>query len=257
MAIEDDFSVAVNGDIRHVANTNHYTVLELHRFLQAGVDDEYPATADDYLAINSATPSEKAFDTIIELINGYNIDDDAAEYFFGGSIEQDGGDTLYSGLIIYGSVDDPNTQIQIIQDHALYDGAVPFWGDQSTGGYNGNATAGILMRCLVKSRVFGADINQKKIRVQARAWGDSYDFFSVSLGVAEAVGSLGATPDAQNDIAIATVQAWAGGDIPTNTEGWQQIDINNGDGVQPYYSQWTFNTNSLGMKALWNWIKEI
>lgn len=257
MAIEDDFSVAVNGDIRHVANTNHYTVLELHRFLQAGVDDEYPATADDYLAINSATPSEKAFDTIIELINGYNIDDDAAEYFFGGSIEQDGGDTLYSGLIIYGSVDDANTQIQIIQDHALYDGAAPFWGDQSGGGYNGNATAGILMRCLVKSRVFGADINQKKIRVQARAWGDSYDFFSVSLGVAEAVGSLGATPDAQNDIAIAVVQAWAGGDIPTNTEGWQEIDINNGDGVQPYYSQWTFNTNSLGMKALWNWIKEI
>ncbi|MBW2032040.1 MAG: hypothetical protein JRI94_00385 [Deltaproteobacteria bacterium] len=257
MAIADDFTVAVNGDIRHSANANHYTVLELHRFLQDLADDENPATADDYVDITSDTPSEKSFDTIIELINNYNIDDDAAEYFYGGSVKQDGGDTLYSGLIIWGAVNNSTTQIQVIQDGILYDGSSPFWGDQSGGGYNGSAVDGILMRILVKSRVAGADINQKKCVVQARSWGDSYDFFNVTLSQGEATGALGTTPDAQNNIAIGTVQAWAGGDIPTNAEGWQTIDINNGDGAQPYYSKWTYNTNTLGMKALWNWIKEI
>lgn len=34
MAIGDDFSVAVNGDIRHISGTSTYMVLELHRWLQ-------------------------------------------------------------------------------------------------------------------------------------------------------------------------------------------------------------------------------
>ena len=53
MAIEADFSVAVNGDIRHESGTAHYTVLELHRFLQDIADDESPATANDYVDITS------------------------------------------------------------------------------------------------------------------------------------------------------------------------------------------------------------
>jgi hypothetical protein len=257
MAIADDFTVAVNGDIRHSANTNHYTVLELHRWLQQLADDEAPATSDDYVDITSATPSERATDQIINLLGTYNIDDDASEYFYGGSISQDGGNTLYSGLKVLGAVNDSNTQLQVIQDHTYYDTTTPFWGDQSGGGYNGNATAGELMRILVKSRDGGADINQKQIRVQARAWGDTYDFFDVTLGEAESVAAISTTGDGQNDTAIATVQAWTGGDIPTNTEGFQQIDILNGNGDFPYYSKWTYNTNSNGMKAIWEWIKEI
>jgi len=257
MAIADDFTVAVNGDIRHSANTNHYSVLELHRFLQDLADDEFPATADDYVAITSDTPSERSTDGIIELINGYNIDDDAAEYFFGGSITQEEGDTVYSGLKVLGAVNNSGTQLIVVQDHEYYDAASPFWGDQSGGGYNGDAAGGVLMRILVKSREFGADIDQKNIRVQARSWGDSYDFFNTTLGEGEAVAAISTTPDAQNTTGIATVQAWAGGDIPTNTEGWQNIDINNGNGNKEYYSKWTFNTNSLEMKAIWEWIKEI
>lgn len=257
MAIADDFSIDVAGNITHTANTNHYTVLELHRWLQDVADDEYPAVADDVVDITSLTPSERATDQIITLINGYNIDDDASEYFYGGSITQEDGDTVYSGLIIYGAVNTDTTQIQVIQDNDYYDAASPFWGDQQSP-YNGNTVLGILMRILVKSRVNGADIDQKKVRVQARKWGDTYDFFNVILGQGESVGALGTTPDGQNDIAIGTVQGWGGGDIPTNDlEGYQLIDINNGDGNQPYYSQWHYNTNALGMKATWNWIKEI
>ena len=68
MAIADDFSVAVNGDIRHVSGSTHYTVLELHRWLQQIADDESPATANDYLDITSPTPSERATDQIINVL---------------------------------------------------------------------------------------------------------------------------------------------------------------------------------------------
>jgi len=261
MAIADDFTVAVNGDIRHDTGSTHYTVLELHRFLQGLADDEAPATGSDYVDITSLTPSERSTDNIITLINGYNIDDDASEYFYAGSITQDGGNTVYSGLKVLGAVNDINTQLMVIQDNDYYQftttPTAPFWGDQSTGGYNGDAAGGVLMRILVKTRQFGADIDQKRIRVQARAWGDSYDFFGATLGQGEGVAAIGTTPDAQNTTDIATVQGWTGGDIPTNTEGFQQIDILNGNGDKPYYSKWTYNTNAAGRKAIWEYIKEI
>ena len=258
MAIGDDFSINTAGDIRHVANTNHYTVLELHRWLQNLADDE-ASSANDQVDITKPTPSERATDQIITLLGSYNIDDDAAEYFYGGSITQGTGatQTRYSGLKVLGAVANSSTQIQVIQDHDYYDTTTPFWGTQSGGGYNGDAGEGILMRILVKTRVAGVDIDQGRCRVQARHWGDSYDFFNVTLGDGEAVAALGTTSDPQNNIAIGTVQAWAGGDIPTNTEGYQTIDILDGNGAQPYYSKWTYNTNTLGMKAVWNWIKEI
>jgi len=259
MAIADDFAVAVNGAITHVAGTTNYTVLELHRFLQGIADDEYPATASDYVDITSSTPSERSTDNIITLINGYNIDDTASEFLYAGSIKQGSGDSevIYSGLKVLGAVNTNTTQIQIIQNNGYYDTTTPFWGNQSTGGYNGDVAAGVLFRILVKSRQYGADIDGKRVRVQARQWGDSYDFFNVTLGEGESVAAVGTTPDAQNTTAIATVQGWTGGDIPTNTEGWQEIDILNGNGVKQYYSKWTYNTNVAVMKAVWEHIKEI
>jgi len=267
MAIGDDFSVAVNGDIRHTANTNHYTVLELHRWLQDLADDEQ-ASGDDLIDITVFTPSARSTDNIIELLdhtaNGgptFNIDDDASEYFYAGSLKQNGGDVLYAGLKILGSVNNTSTQVKVIQDNDEYQytttPATPFWGDQSTGGYNGDTVTGVLLRIIVKVRFDGADIDQKQIRVQNRHWGDTYDFFNVTMAEGESVAALSSTPDAQNDTLQATVQAWAGGDIPTNTEGFQLIDLNNGNGDQEYYSQWTYNTNSQGLKAIWQWGKDI
>ncbi len=264
MAIETDFEIDVSGNITHVANTNTYTVLELHRWLQSLADDASPAAPDDIVDITSLTPSERSTDNIITLLNGFNIDDDAAEYFYGGSITQNAGAVVYSGLKVLGAVNDTDTQLQVIQDHAYYDTTSPFWGTQATGGLNGDATGGVLMRIMVKSRdeasagLGGADIDGKRVRVQARAWGDSYDFFNVTLGQGEAVAAIGTTPDAQNNTAIGTVQGWAGGDIPTNdAEGWQEIDILNGNGDKEYYSQWHYNTNAAGMKATYEHIKEI
>jgi len=125
MAIADDFSVAVNGDIRHIANTDHYTVLELHRFLQGLADDE-EAGGNDLVDITSLTPSERSTDNIITLINNYNIDDDASEYLYGGSITQAGGDTVYSGLRVLGAVNNTDTQVQIVQNNDYYNTTSPW-----------------------------------------------------------------------------------------------------------------------------------
>lgn len=257
MAIAGDFSVAVSGDIRHVSGTSHYTVLELHRFLQ-DLADNASASGNDLLDITSSTPSERSTDNIITLLGTFNIDDAAAEFFYGGSIKQGSGGTeiIYSGLKVLGAVNNSATQIQVIQNNALYD-ATPFWGTQATGGYNGDATAGVLFRILIKSKVAGATVDGQRVRVQARHWGDTYDFFNVTLGEGEAVAAIGTTPDAQNTSLITTVQGWTGGDIPTNAEGYQTINLNNGNGAQPYYSKWTYNTNAAKLKAIWEYVKEI
>jgi hypothetical protein len=266
MAIGDDFSVAVNGDIRHVSGTTTYTVLELHRWLQDLADDPAASTSgNDLLDIVSSTPSERVTNQIINLLNGYNIDDTAAEFLYGGSITQDDGDTVYSGLRVLGAVNNSNTQLTVVQDGDFYDSpTAPFWGDQSTGGYNGNAAAGILMRILVKSRVSGFDIDYQAVRVQARHWGDTYAFFNVQLGEGEAVAAISTTPDPQNDTLQATVTAYthvtnSGGTANAPTGGYQTIDINDGNGAQPYYSQWTFgaDTSGDGLKGVYEYLKDL
>jgi hypothetical protein len=255
MAIVDtDVSIASNGDIRWTGGaTTNYSVLELHRFLGALADDA-SAINDDFVDITSDTPSERSTDNIITLLGTYNIDATMGQHLYDGSISQASGDELYSGLRVLGSVNNTDTQIQIVQNNALYDGATPFWGDQSTGGFNGDAVSGILFRCLVLSRTGGVDIDGKRIRVQARHWGDTYDFFNVTLGQGESVAALGTTPDAQNQTLIGTVGAYT---HVTNTEGYQTIDLNNGNGLRPYYSQWTYgvDTSGDGLKGMWEWIK--
>jgi len=266
MAIADDFTVAVNGDIRHASGSTNYTVLQMHRFLQDLADDQQ-ATGNDLVDITSSTPSERSTDNIITLINGYNIDDDAAIYLYNGSITQDGGDTVYSGLQVLGAVNNSATQLMVIQDNDIYSytpspTSTPFWGTQGTGGFNGNAAAGILMQCMLKTREFGADIDAQKVRVQARHWGDTYDFFNVSMGQGISVAAIGTTPDAQNTTTQGTVTAYAdvlnsGGTANAPTGGYQTIDLGDGSGAEPYYSQWTFGAQGDGLKAIWEYTKDL
>lgn len=268
MAFADDFTLdRQTGNIRHASGSTNYTVLDLHRYIGALADDASSSGNDEH-DITDVTGSDRSTDNIITLNDytgsggiAYNIDDDAAEYLYDGSITQYGGDEVYSGLRVLGAVNNSSTQLKVIQDNDEYQytttPASPFWGDQSTDGYNGDAVAGILMRCLIKSRTNGADIDNQIIRVQARHWGDTYAFFNTTLGQGEAVAAISTTPDAQNDTVQGTVQGWAGGDIPTNTEGWQEIDLSNGSGLKEYYSQWTYNTNSDELKAIWEWGKDI
>jgi hypothetical protein len=243
MAIGDDFSVAVNGDIRHVSGTTTYTVLEFHRWLQDLADDA-AAAGNDLLDITSSTPSERATDNIITLNSPFNIDDTAAEYLYDGSIVQADGDTMYSGLVVVGSLAGTTT-LQIVQDKALYDGDTPFWGT----GLNADAELNILMRCLVKTRDAAADIDGKRILVYAREWGHTFAEFSVTMGLGNSVAAIFTVTDLNNVTASGTVATWT---TIVNVEGYQTIDLGNGNGAQPYYSKWTraaYTINQLYERA--------
>ena len=246
MAIGDDFSVAVNGDIRHDSGSSTYTVLELHRWLQDLADDA-SASGDDLLDITSDTPSERSTDNIITLNGSYNIDDTAAEYLYDGSISQASGDTLYSGLVVVGSVFGTTT-LQVVQDNALYDTDSPFWGT----GINVDAANNILTRMLIKTRDAGADIDGKRIRIYAREWGETYAEFSVTMGLGNSTAAIFTNEDLNNTTASGTVAGWS---TITNTEGYQTIDLNNGNGAQPYYSQW--NRDSYTINQLYERAKYI
>lgn len=238
MAIADDFSVAVNGNIRYTGDSaqNNYTVLELHRWLQ-DLADNASTSDDDLLDITSDTPSERATDNIITLNSPYNIDDDAAEHLYDGSIEQDGGNTLYSGLVVVGSLAGTTT-LQVVQNTALYDGDAPFW---STG-INPDAGASILSRMLIKTRSGGSDIDGKRILVYAREWGHTFAEFSVTMGLGNSVAAIFTNTDLNNETAVGTVAGWSS---ITNVEGYQLIDLNNGNGDRPYYSKWDLGTQSI------------
>ena len=230
MAIADDFTVAVNGDIRHSSGTSTYTVLELHRWLQDIADDAEPATANDFVDITSETPSDRSTDNIITLINGYNIDDDAAEYFYDGSIEQLGGSVRYAGLVVVGSAP-AGTQLQIVQDGALL---TSYWGT----GLNDDAANNILLRILIKTRVDGHDLDGGRILVQARELGasgaDTYGEFSVTMGLGNNTAAIFTSDDLNAETAAATIATY---DQFSNTEGYQLLNIT-GSGSHPFYSQW-------------------
>ena len=66
MPIADDFSVAINGDIRYAGTTANYTVIEFHRWL-GGLMDDAQASGNDILDITDATASERATDNYVTL----------------------------------------------------------------------------------------------------------------------------------------------------------------------------------------------
>ena len=246
MTIASDFSVdPTTGNIRHVSGTTNYTVLELHRWLQ-DLADQQQASGDDLIDITTVTPSARATDNIITLNSPFNIDDTAAQFLYNGSIEQKVGDEMYSGLVVVGSVYAATT-LQVVQNHALYNTDAPFW---STG-INVDAANNILSRMLIKTRLGGVDIDQKKVRVYAREWGHTFAEFEVTMGLGNSVAAIFTSQDLNNATIVGTVAGWTG---ITNTEGYQSIDLLNGDGAQPYYSQWNkdiYTINQLYERAKW------
>ena len=247
MPIGDYFSIDVNGDIRHTSGSSTFTVLEFHRWLQ-DLADNASTTGNDLLDITSATPSQRATDNIITLNAPYNIDDTAAQYLYDGSIEQTGGDTLYSGLVVVGSLAG-TTMIQIVQNNTLYDGDTPFW-DADFSGINDDPTANILMRCMIKTRYSGSDVDGKRIRVSAREWGHTYAEFSVTMGLGNSVAAIFTNTDLNNSTDVSTVATWSS---ISNTEGYQLLDIGDGAGDKPYYSQW--NRSSYTITQLYEYAK--
>jgi len=232
MAIGDDFEIQGDGDIRAVAGTANYTVLELHRWLQDLADDAQ-ASSDDFMDITVSTPSERATDNIITLNPPFNIDDLTAQRLYDGSITQKNGDEIYAGLVCVGAVE-PGTQLQIWQDEGIL---TSHWGT----GKNADPSANILNRVLVKVRTNGADIDGRRIIVYARELSDTYAEFSLTMTTGNNVAAIFTSNDLNNQTPAATIATWT--DI-TNTEGYQTYDIT-GDGLnEPYYSRWDYGSRT-------------
>jgi len=223
MAIGSDFEVQVDGDIRHVAGTTHYTVIDFHRWL-GGLMDDAAASGDDVLDITDSTASERSTDNIITLKAPFNIDDDAAQYLYDGSIIQKGGDEIYDGLVVIAAA---GMHLQIVQNGALI--SPNYW----TTAWNADAGNGISHRLMVKVRTAGADIDGRRLIGQTREWGYTYSEFKINgTSRGNNVMALTYATDLNNQTLIATIAGYT--DI-TNTEGYRTLDIN---GVGNYFSEW-------------------
>ena len=170
MAIGSDFSVAANGDIRHISGTTVYTVLQLHEWLQDLADDA-AAAGDDNVSILTANPSKldgprsAIKPMLLNLINGFNIDDDAAKYINFGSIQQDGTNILYTGVKTIGSPLVAASPMYVVQNGNKL---TKFWPDGH-------------IQILVKGKAAGALIDNGDIRVFSRKYGQSYGDFAANL----------------------------------------------------------------------------
>jgi hypothetical protein len=170
MAIQDDFSVASNGDIRHVSGTTVYSVNAFHAWLQDLADDSAPA-GNDLISILSDDPSSieggRATDKprALNLLGSFNIDDDAAKYINFGSVAQASGATLYTGLKSIGTPLVAGSPVYVVQNGAKL---TTYWP-------NGH------IQVMVKAKTGGSLIDNGDVRVFSRKYGQTYADFLTNL----------------------------------------------------------------------------
>lgn len=250
MAFIDDFSINSAGDIRHTSGTTRYTTLEVHRALQ-DLADNPSATGDDIVYISTFDPSSAVPAAGIVTLKDYsavsgptfNIDDTAAEFIYGGSIEQgaSGSITRYSGLAIGGSY---TAEPVLVQNNVKLTG---YWGTS----FSPDTATGKAVRIIVKTIDAGTETDGSRIRAQTRDYGNQYREASTVLGLSETTVTPGVIQnDPFNNTVIGTIAALVG---ISNTEGYQNLTINSGTGPQPFYSQWTYGANS--QSELYEYVK--
>jgi hypothetical protein len=234
MAIGDDFEIQNDKDIRYTGTTTNYTVLALHRWLQDLADDASTANSD-FMDITRDTPSDKQFDTIITLTNGFNIDDTAAQHLYGGSIIQTNGDVVYDGIQVLAPA---GMYLYIIQNGAVL---TNFW----TTALNADAANGISHQFMVKVRTGAADIDGRRLIGLTREFGKTYGEFKIN-GTSRGINVMaftGWSDDLNNVTASGTV---AGYTTITNTSvGYNGIDVNANGADEYFYSEWNRDTYTI------------
>ena len=243
MAYEDsDWKIdRATGDIRYIgddhngAAPSYSTVIEAHRswqFLAA----ELVSSGDDEIDIADLNPSVRSTDNIIFLPGNYNIDDNAAEHLYDGSISQDNGNTLYAGIVNKGN----SLKIQIIQDGQLL--ADDWW--NSNGGLN--PTTGFSHRFMLKVRDGGVDIDGRRLIATSRSFNFTYSEDNIP-GAQEGnnVIALSESPDLNNQTNDSIVATWNG--IVNTNEGYIGEDVDNNGSSEFYYSMWDINTPTRTM----------
>lgn len=219
-AITDtDFSISGGGDLRSVAGSTVYDVLDLHAWLQDLADNAAP-TSDDNVSILGANPSElagkrnTARPMALTLLGALNIDDATSQRFRFGSIEQAGGDVLYTGVNTIGSGLSGRSHY-VVQNGAKYNGGTKWW-------------AAGPPRALFKVRAGGAFIDSGLLTVYSREWGYSFSHFDVNGSPGgEQVAALSVAADA--NITRATGNYTGGTNEVTSTTPGFTVTVTLGD----------------------------
>lgn len=239
--VDADWSIdEATGDIRYIggdhgASPTYATVIEFHRWLQDKADDA-TFVGDDEMDITIETPSDRSTDNIITLINGFNIDANAAEHLYDGSIIQAGGDTIYDGFVVIGASDN----IQIIQDGAVL--SDDWWNSNS--GLNPDAANGISHRFMLLVRDASSDIDGRRIIATSRNFGFTYGEFRINgTSRGNNVIALTQATDLNNQTAAGTVSGWT--DVVNDNEGYTALDVNNDTTNEFYYSDWEYGSRSV------------
>jgi hypothetical protein len=246
--IRTDKTIRYIGPAHTVSGANYVTVLELHRWLQDLADDASVAN-DDYMDITTVNPSDKKFDTIITLVNGYTLDDGyttpASEYIYGGSIIQGTGGTeaYYDGVSV---VANRGVVVNVIQNNAVLSNK--FWNNtpfgESFAGLNADPANGVAMRFMVKTRTAGANIDNGTLIFTTREWGKTFSEFRIpSTGRGVNVVPLQYIDDLNNITASGTVATWT--TITNVTSGFNLIDVNQDTTDEEYYSEWNRDTYTI------------
>ncbi len=234
------------GGAHGTATTNYVTVLELHRWLQDLADDASSA-GDDFMDITRDTPTDKSFDTIINLINGYTLDEayatKASEYIYGGSIIQGGGTDIWDGIAV---VANRGCYTDVVQNGARV--TADFWNSVPNGetlrGINFDAATGKAAQFMLKVRTAGADIDGKRALFQTREWGKTYSEFKVP-GTGRGVNTVPLLykTDANNATVQGTVATWT--TIANLIAGLASVDVDNNGTPENYYSKWDRSTYTI------------
>ena len=232
MTIGTTFAIATNGNITGSAfvpgTSVRFSTLELHQWLQDLADDSAP-TGDDNVSILGTNPSELAGKRnasrpmALTLLPSININDGAAQWFKFGSIEQQSGAVLYTGLKVLGTLV-ASSPIYIIQNAAK---VTKYWSDADSANF----------QILLKAKSAGALIDSGNATVYSRKYGQTYSHFDVNLAAGgEQAAALSTALDTNVNTAVMTPTAAAacfstaiGG---TATPGTQKITLAYGDTTQ-------------------------
>ena len=229
-----DFTIDSSGNIRQAAafvpGTNvRYSTLELHAWLQDLADNASPS-GDDLVSILGTNPSELAGKRnasrpmALTLLPNFNINDATAQWFKFGSVEQNSGNDLYTGLKVIGSLV-ASSPIYILQNGSKL---TKYWAD---------ADVNTSFQILVKAKSGGTLIDSGNVTVFSRKYGQTYSHFDVNLAAGgEQAAALSTAIDANVDTGVMTQTVAAsyfstaiGG---TATPGTQKITLAYGDTTQ-------------------------
>ncbi len=230
------FTIDASGNIRQVsafvpATDSRFSTLELHAWLQDLADNASPS-GDDLVSILGVNPSELAGKRnasrpmALTLLPNFNINDDTAQWFKFGSIEQNSGADLYTGLKVLGSLV-ANSPIYITQSNAKI---TKYWADADASNF----------QILVKAKSGGSLIDSGNVTVLSRKYGQTYSHFDVNLAAGgEQAAALSTALDTNVVLSAASAQTKFG--TITIALGDFNWDSGDGNGSKLYKGKITLN----------------